>query len=65
MANFDAQNTDRENSKSAPKSVARDNALKSSTLGSLQSNARYDSVGQQSNSGAGTEAHTETVPAGK
>lgn len=42
MSKFDAQHTDRENSKPAPKSVARDEALRSSSRGSLQNIARED-----------------------
>lgn len=42
MSKFDAQNTDRENAKAPPKSVARDEALRSSSAGSLQSIARSD-----------------------
>lgn len=36
MPKFDAQNTDRENAKSAPKSVVRDNDLKVNGKGGLQ-----------------------------
>jgi hypothetical protein len=42
MPNFDAQNTDSENAKPAPKSVSRDNDLKVSQRGSAQQVARED-----------------------
>ena len=40
MADFNAQNTDQENAKAAPKSVARDEMLSKSAAGSAQKIAR-------------------------
>jgi hypothetical protein len=53
MPNFDAQNTDRENSKPAPKSVSRDNDLKVSQRGSTQEVAREDNRDTQGRSDVG------------
>jgi hypothetical protein len=58
MPDFNAQNTDAENAKAAPKCTARDNDLKKSSRGSLQSIAGEGGSGQQQDTGAGGEAVT-------
>lgn len=58
---FDYQNTDRENSRPSVKSVARDNDLKTSGLGSVPSIAAKDNLSQQRVAGSGAEAVTATI----
>lgn len=60
MPNFDAQNTDRENSKPSPKSVARDNDLTVSQRGSLQDIAR-ERTNQNTASGSGATPVTAKI----
>ena len=55
---FDYQNTDRENAKSSLASIARDNDLKTSGLGSVPSIATKDNRGQQHVAGSGGDAVT-------
>lgn len=59
MANFDCQNTDRENSKPVPSSVVRDNDLKVNGVSGLQDIAR-DRSNQNTVTGSGGEAVTST-----
>lgn len=59
-AKFENQSSDRENSKPVPKSVARDNDLKTSSRGSIQSIARESNSGQNTITGSGGDAVTAT-----
>lgn len=59
MADFNCQNTDRENDKPAPKSVVRDNDLRVNGVGGLQDIAR-DRSNQNTVTGSGGDAVTST-----
>lgn len=57
---FNAQNTDAENSKPCPNAVSRDNDLKVSSAGSAQEIAR-DTSNQNTVAGSGGEAVTAGI----
>jgi hypothetical protein len=58
MSSFDGQNTDSQNAKPCPVSVPRDNDLKVSQRGSIQSIANEDYRGQQNLTGSGADVIT-------
>lgn len=60
MPNFDAQHTDAQNAKAAPKAVSRDNDLTSKDQGSAQDIAARSHDGQQHITGNGGDAVTAT-----